>query len=166
MKLQIPANFPVEYFKESWLKYKKDNQINRLDTLFIILNEFCRNGVTSGWLTGVPLNNTAFRAVCSKNFDYVIKDLLLLDNGSKSIFHTDGKYDPNFSSMWYKLGMKMCYAGTIEVELNSNKRLNKYLDFLAGKRVYKKEIKIIEPKLYLEKQFKGLSITIEKDVYR
>jgi hypothetical protein len=166
MILHIPANFPVEYFKDSWLKYKKDNQKNRLDTLYIILNEFCRNGVTGGWINGVPLNNTALRAVCSKNFDDVIKDLLLLDNSSKSIFHTDGKYDPNFSSKCYKLGMKFCYSGTIEVELTSNERLKKYLDYLAGKRVYKKEIKNIEPKIHLEKQFKELTITIENDVYR
>lgn len=166
MILQIPANFPVEYFKENWLKFKKDNQKNRLDTLYIILNEFCRNGITGGWIDGVPLNNTAFRAVCSKNFDNVIKDLSSLDGGSKSIFHTDGKYDPNFSSKWYKIGRNYCYSGTKEVKLTSNERLLKYLDYLAGKRVYKKEIQIIEPKLHLEKQFKDLTITIENDVYR
>jgi hypothetical protein len=166
MILQIPANFPVEYFKDNWLKFKKDNQTNRLDTLYIILNEFCRNGVTGGWINGVPLNNTALRAVCSKNFDNVIKDLSSLDGGSKSIFHTDGKYDPNFSSKWYKIGKKYCYSGTKEVKLTSNERLLKYLDYLAGKRVYKKEIQIIERKLHLEKQFNDLTITIENDVYR
>jgi hypothetical protein len=32
MKLHIPSNFPVDYFIEKWLVFKKDNQINRLDT--------------------------------------------------------------------------------------------------------------------------------------
>jgi hypothetical protein len=166
MILHIPANFPIEYFKENWLKYKKDNQINRLDTLYIILNEFCRKKITNGWIDGVPLNNTAMRAVCSKNFDNVLKDLRSLGDGKGSIFREITKYDTNFSSRIYKLQKSYCYSGTIEVELTSIERQKKYLDYLAGKRVYKKEIKIIEPKIHLEKQFKELTITIENDVYR
>jgi hypothetical protein len=104
MKLHIPSNFPVDFFKEKWVVFKKDNQTNRLDTLYIILNEFTRNNIKVGWHTGVPLNNEAFRAICGKNFDLVKKDLLLLEQGK--VFCTDNSYDPGFSSKWYKLGMK------------------------------------------------------------
>lgn len=164
MELHIPSNFPVDHFKEKWLVFKKDNQINRLDTLYIILNEFTRNNRNIGWITGVPLNNEAFRAVCGKNFDNVKNDLLAFDNDGET-FSTDGRYDPGFSSKWYKLGMIYCYSKTIEVELSSCERLKKYQSYLGGERVYRKEIQIIEPKLHLEKQFKDLALTLDESVF-
>lgn len=164
MKLQIPSNFPVEYFTEKWLAFKKDNQINRLDTLYIILNEFTRNNRNSGWFTGVPLNNEACRAVCSKNFDNVKNDLLAFDDNGDT-FSTNESYDPGFRSMWYKLGFKYCYTKTKEVTLSSNERLKKYKCYLAGDRAYRKEIQIIEPKLHLERQFNDLKITLDASVY-
>jgi hypothetical protein len=85
MELNIPSNFPVDYFIEKWLVFKKDNQINRLDTLYIILNEFTRNNIKIGWYIGVPLNNEAFRAVCGKNFDNVKNDLLAFDNDGDTL---------------------------------------------------------------------------------
>jgi hypothetical protein len=163
MKLQIPSNFPVDIFKEKWLVYKKDNQINRLDTLYIILNEFTRNNIKIGWFEGVPLNNEALRAVCGKNFDQVKKDLLSLEEGKA--FFTNDKYDPGFSSKWYKLGMKYCYSGFIEIELSSKERHKKYLSYLNGERTYRKEIQKIEPKLHLESQFNNLKITLNESVF-
>jgi hypothetical protein len=164
MKLHIPSNFPVDHFKEKWLVFKKDNQINRLDTLYIILNEFTRNNRNIGWITGVPLNNEAFRAVCGKNFDNVKNDLLAFDNDGDT-FSTDGRYDPGFSSRWYKLGFKYCFSNTKEVKLSNCERLKKYQSYLAGDRVYRKEIQIIEPKLHLEKQFKDLALTLDDNVF-
>lgn len=163
MKLNIPSNFPVDFFKEKWVVFKKDNQINRLDTLYIILNEFTRNNIKVGWHTGVPLNNEAFRAICGKNFDLVKKDLLLLEQGK--VFTTNDRYDPGFSSKWYKLGMKYCFSDTIEVELSSPERHQKYISYLSGDRVYRKEIQEIVPKIHLERQFNDLNITLDESVY-
>lgn len=163
MKLHIPSNFPVDFFKEKWVVFKKDNQTNRLDTLYIILNEFTRNNIKVGWHTGVPLNNEAFRAICGKNFDLVKKDLLLLEQGK--VFTTNDRYDPGFSSKWYKLGMKYCFSDTIEVELSSPERHQKYISYLSGDRVYRKEIQEIVPKIHLERQFNDLNITLDESVY-
>lgn len=163
MKLHIPSNFPIKFFKEKWLVFKKDNQINRLDTLYIILNEFIRNDLKTGWFKGVPLNNEAFRAICGKNFDKVKADLLLFEDGK--VFFTNDSYDPGFSSKWYKLGMSYCSSNTIEVELSSNERHQKYLNYLSGDRVYRKEIHKIDPKLHLEKQFNELKITLDASVF-
>lgn len=162
-EIRIPINFPIDYFIEKWSGFKKDNQINRLDTLFIILNEFTRTNLKNGWIKGVPLNNEAFRAVCSKNFDNVKNELLAFKKGT--VFFTDGKYDPGFQSKWYKLGKQYCYSSTIEVELVSQKRHQKYLDYLSGDRVYKKEIEKIEPKFHLERQFKDLKINLDEKVF-
>lgn len=163
MKLHIPSNFPVDFFKEKWGGFKKDNQINRLDTLYIILNEFTRNNIKIGWFIGVPLNNEAFRAICGKNFDKVKEDLLLLNDGKA--FFTNNRYDPGFSSKWYKLGMSYCSSSTVEVELSSNERYQKYLSYLSGDRVYRKEIHKLTPKLHLEKQFNDLKITLDESVF-
>ena len=117
-----------------------------------------------GWYIGVPLNNEAFRAVCGKNFDNVKNDLMaFVDDGEA--FTTDGRYDRGFRSMWYKLGFKYCLSNTKEVELSSCERLKKYQSYLAGDRVYRKEIQIIEPKLHLEKQFKDLVLTLDYSVF-
>lgn len=163
MKLYIPSNFPVDFFKEKWVGFKKDNQINRLDTLYIILNEFTRNNLKMAWATGVPLNNEAFRAICGKNFDRVKEDLLIFYDGKA--FFTNNRYDPGFSSKWYKLGMTYCFSNTIEVELSSKERHQKYLCYLSGDRVYRKEIHKINPKLHLERQFNDLKITLDERVF-
>lgn len=163
MKLHIPSNFPIDFFKEKWSVFKQDNQINRLDTLYIILNEFTRNNIKTGWFIGVPLNNEAFRAICGKNFDKVKSDLLSFEDGKQ--FYTNGRYDPGFSSKWYKLGMSYCNCRTIEVELSSTERLQKYLKFLEGDRIYRKDIQKIEAKLHLERQFNDLTISLDESIF-
>ncbi len=91
------------------------------------------------------------------------KDLLLLEQGK--VFTTNDRYDPGFSSKWYKLGMKYCFSDTIEVELSSPERHQKYISYLSGDRVYRKEIQEIVPKIHLERQFNDLNITLDESVY-
>jgi hypothetical protein len=78
-EIRIPVNFPIGYFQEIWKVYRKDNQINRMDALFVILNEFSRKGLINCYVDGLELNNEALRKVCGYSFDEVKKDLLEFD---------------------------------------------------------------------------------------
>ena len=157
-EIRIPVNFPLGYFQEKWKVYRKDNQINRMDALFVILNEFSRKGLINCYVDGLELNNEALRKVCGYSFDEVKKDLLEFENGS--IFFTDGSYAVGIRSKKYKISFKHCFDELVNVDLSSEQKYEKYLAFLNGQRKYKTKFPPPPSINHLEEQFKGLNLEL------
>lgn len=158
LEIRIPVNFPIGYFQEIWKVYRKDNQINRMDALFVILNEFSRKGLINCYVDGLELNNEALRKVCGYSFDEVKKDLLEFENGS--IFFTDGSYAVGIRSKKYKISFKHCFDELVNVDLSSEQKYGKYLAFLNGQRKYKTKFPPPPSINHLEEQFKGLNLEL------
>jgi hypothetical protein len=163
-EIRIPVNFPIGYFQEIWKVYRKDNQINRMDALFVILNEFSRKGLINCYVDGLELNNEALRKVCGYSFDEVKKDLLELDNGS--IFFTDGSYAVGIRSKKYRISFKYCFDELVNVDLCSEQKYEKYLAFLNGQRKYKTKFPPPPSTSHLEEQFKGLNLELIPSVHQ
>lgn len=157
-EIRIPINFPIGYFEEKWKIYRKDNQINRMDALFVILNEFSRKGLINCFLEGLELNNEALRKVCGYSFDEVKKDLLEFENGS--IFYTDGSYAVGIRSKKYKIAYKYCFDELVNVDLSSEQKNEKYQAFLCGQRKYKTKFPPLPSITHLEEQFSGLNLEL------
>ncbi len=161
--IRVPESFPLEYFEEKWKVYKSDCQINMMDTLLIILNEFSRFGLVEAHFQGVPLNNTALCKVCGNNFKKVKKELL--EFNKEVLIQTDGSYAIGVRSIKYKLGYTFIFDDLKTVKLQSESRLFKYKEYLDGDRKYRTEIQSLPNVELLNKQFFDLNLKLDKEVY-
>lgn len=165
MDLKIPANFPLNKLIDKWKKqgsYRVSLE-NKLDTLFILLNEFYRTNIHTAWAIPVRFHSETIEKVCGRIYYKVMKDLLSDEFGN--ILTTDGKYRVKGYSKGYKLKFGYCFSDEVMVELHSAKIVERYQAYLNGLRNYSEIYQPIDPvKTHLFDQFEGITLTLDERI--